>query len=148
MPIGIEKIGAVASSCSANSAEACSYEKHLETVFGRCFESYFPTLSDFKCLYLFSFGKKGTGELLRHFRWDLNVTKLNKYYEKGNTVLFVVLRRFVSPCRWEDLEEIFGKKGPVLSEIFWEGVKFLQAVWECNSESYTPNIHEGVCYQV
>ena len=34
-----------------------------------------------------------------------------------------MLRRLATPARWRDLEELFGKHGPQLSEIFWEALE-------------------------
>lgn len=40
---------------------------------------------------------------------------------------FVLLRRFASPCRWSDVELLFGKPASLLSEIFWETLeRFLE----------------------
>ena len=34
-----------------------------------------------------------------------------------------MLRRLATPARWRGLEELFGKHGPQLSEIFWKALE-------------------------
>ena len=37
----------------------------------------------------------------------------------------MVLRRLTAPARWADLQELFGKFGPQLSEILWKAIEHL-----------------------
>jgi len=43
--------------------------------------------------------------------------------------LAIVLRRLASPCRWTDLELLFGRSASSLSEIFCRGVDELIGRW-------------------
>lgn len=45
------------------------------------------------------------------------------------TACCIVLRRLAAPCRWLDLEPIFGMRLSVLSEVFWEAVTHFVDNW-------------------
>lgn len=54
---------------------------------------------------------------------ELLRTKRNEYGTCPLLTTLIILRRLASPCRWADVEGIFGKHCSQLSEIFWEGVE-------------------------
>jgi len=49
-------------------------------------------------------------------------TDRNRYAVTPLLSACVVLRRMAIPFRWQDLELLFGRYAPQLSEIFWEGM--------------------------
>jgi hypothetical protein len=52
-------------------------------------------------------------------------TSRNRYAVTPMLACCVVLRRLATPARWSDLEHLFGKHAPQLSEIFWEALEML-----------------------
>ena len=50
-------------------------------------------------------------------------TARSRYACDQLTPCCIILRRLAAPCRWLDLEPIFGMRLSVLSEVFWEGIK-------------------------
>ena len=82
----------------------------------------FNSLSNFECFVNFRFCKDDIIKFSRAMGWPSNVTKTSRNGYRLNPILAtcIVLRRFAGPCRWVDLEEVFGKHSSQLSEIFWE----------------------------
>lgn len=54
---------------------------------------------------------------------DSGRTSRNQYSKNPLLTTLIILRRLASPCRWIDLEILFGKHSSQLSEIFWEGIE-------------------------
>lgn len=62
----------------------------------------------------------------------LNVTPTflrRRYNVPSVECLAIVLRRLASPCRWTDVEELFGRTVSSLSEIFHETVEHVAEKW-------------------
>lgn len=81
----------------------------------------------------FNFNIFSTEESLRLFRFrphelgavagvaGFNGRTTNRRYRcDGITAACIVLRRLASPCRWFDLERLFGMTTHALSEVFWQ----------------------------
>ena len=50
-------------------------------------------------------------------------TERNGYKCDPITACCIVLRKLASPCRWKDIEYLFGMHAHALSEVFWEVVE-------------------------
>lgn len=94
-----------------------------ETGKQRCFHEVFDALTYETILAEFAFGKAAIEHILLEFDWKKTVTSCNGFNAPGITVLCILLRRFVAPCRWKHVEALFGMKAPVLSELFWVGLE-------------------------
>lgn len=94
------------------------------------FSFNFNSFSEASCLSLFRFRKADLIRVVRLIGWPQEKvhTSRNRYSVSPILACCVMLRRIATPARWRDLEELFGKHGPQLSEIFWEAVvHFLEA---------------------
>ena len=94
-----------------------------------CFSFNFNRFSEAECLNWFRFRKGDIIRLVDVAAWPQakRSTSRNQYHTSPLLRTCVILRRLASPGRWADLEEFFGKHGPQLSEIFWEGMeRFLE----------------------
>eukprot|EP00171_Calliarthron_tuberculosum_P001768 IDg1768t1 len=87
----------------------------------------FNGLSNFDCLFLFRFEKDHIKNLLTLNGWPSSKTRTmrNRYACDAMLSTCVMLRRLASPCRWKELEILFGKHASQLSEIFWESIEHL-----------------------
>jgi len=52
--------------------------------------------------------------------WNSGKTRRSRYKCPPMTATCIFLRRMASPCRWVDLECVFGMHTSALSEVFWE----------------------------
>jgi nuclease HARBI1 len=52
--------------------------------------------------------------------WVSGRTRRNRYRCEPLVAICILLRRLASPCRWADLEVVFGKHASALSENYWE----------------------------
>lgn len=90
------------------------------------FSFNFNAFTNLDCLHHFRFEKRHVSDLVSVMGWPptkLRTTR-NRYRVTPILATCTVLRRLSAPARWRDLEELFGKHGPQLSEIFWEAVEF------------------------
>ena len=58
--------------------------------------------------------------IARIMNWHDEPTKRCRYRCDSTTACCIVLRKLATPCRWYDLEPVFGMHSSKLSEIFWE----------------------------
>lgn len=96
------------------------------------FTDVFNGMSDEQCLLHFRFLR---ADLLRIV--DIVVagprnytTERNMYRSNALLGICVVLKRLSTPQRWADVEVLFRKHAPQLSEIFWEAVEGFVDRWE------------------
>ena len=71
-------------------------------------------------LSLFRFRKAEIATVADVFGWTLCRKIRNHYRCDVITARCIVLRRLASPCRWRDVEFLFGMHGSSLSEVFWD----------------------------
>jgi hypothetical protein len=64
----------------------------------------------------------------------------NRYSVTPLLATCIVLRRLSTPCRWRDLEPLFGKHTSQLSEIFWECIENFLSIRE---NLITGELHRG-----
>ena len=57
--------------------------------------------------------------------WKVCKTESNRYRCDLITATCTALRRFSSPCRWRDVECMFGMHGSAMSEVLWEVIEKL-----------------------
>lgn len=86
------------------------------------FSFNFNGLSNFECVANFRFCKSDIERMVRAVSWPTSVTRTsrNGYGTSPILATCILLRRFATPCRWIDLELLFGKQTSHMSEIFWE----------------------------
>ena len=102
--------------------------KYRETMMAEiriiCFETKFQGYSDDFVFNNFCFTKAQLYSLANTISFPITRTKRKRY--RTSSILFtaVVLRRMASPCRWDDLNLLFGKHASQLSEIFWESIAY------------------------
>ena len=82
-------------------------------------------LSERQSLSLFRFRKAEIGIFANFMGWKAWKTELNRYRCDLITATCIVLRRLSSPCRWRDVECMFGMHGSAMSEVFWEVIEEL-----------------------
>lgn len=82
----------------------------------------FNSLSEEQCLLQFRFTREYVEKMVSVVGWPAGMThsSRNRYSCSPILCTCVLLRRLATPCRWTDLELLFGKHTPQLSEIFWE----------------------------
>lgn len=101
-----------------------NYKNHVERcLMLKCsiFEQTFNHMSDHENLRLFRFKKRDVMRMAAVVRWDdVPHKSINLYRTTRLLGTAVFLKRLASPFRWQDLEVLFGKHAPQLSEIFWE----------------------------
>lgn len=91
------------------------------------------------CFNLNAYGKADALSLFRFEPADIGkladalavreASSRRRYRVSPEEALCVVLRRLSSPCRWRDLELLFGRSSSALSEIFFETVEDLIERW-------------------
>ena len=86
------------------------------------FSFNFNSLTDACCLFLFRLTKHYLFMMMTAVGWDRVITKRNRYACSPLLVTCVILRRLTTPCRWQDMELLFGRHGAQLSKMFWEGI--------------------------
>ena len=91
------------------------------------FSFKFNCLTDQDCLHNFRFQKRQISQLVSVMSWpEMQMrTSRNRYRTSPILATCIVLRRLAAPSRWRDLEELFGKHAPQLSEFFWEAIEYL-----------------------
>jgi hypothetical protein len=80
----------------------------------------FNSYSDQSCLRDFRFCRKDVPRLVDVIGWVSGRTRRNRYKCEPLVAICILLRRLAYPCRWSDLEVVFGKHASALSEIYWE----------------------------
>ena len=105
------------------------------------FSFNFNALGDQQCLILFLFKKKHVLRMVAAVSWPpmKRSTSRNRYAVTSILVTCLVLRRVSSPARWTDLEMIFGKIQPHLSEIYWEALENMCQVHKHVMTSIAPS---------
>ena len=76
--------------------------------------------SDEESCKMFRFRTKEIGKVADLIGFTLGRTSRKNYFCSEITAACIVLRILAAPCRWSDLEVIFGMRSYVLSEVFWE----------------------------
>ena len=79
--------------------------------------------SDQESLSLFRFRKAEIGTIADILGWKACRKVRNRYKCDVITASRIVLRRIASPCRWSDVESVFGLHSSCLSEVFWEALE-------------------------
>ena len=112
---------------SANHKLDLSRSQRVST---SCFSFNFNGLSDRDCLMHFLFRKEDIIRMIPVVAWPESVTHTarNGYGMTAILATCILLRRLATPCRWHDLELLFGKHASHLSECFWETLEcFMEA---------------------
>lgn len=101
--------------------------RRVEELRSVCWYDTVMGMADDQLLLLFRVCRSELCEMVEAVGWpdDMNKTSRNEYKTCPLLTTLVMLRRLASPCRWSDIECIFGKHSSQLSEIFWEGVENL-----------------------
>ena len=76
--------------------------------------------SEHECLQLFRFRSREIPKVVSLMEWTSGKTKRSRYRCDPITACCVVLRKMSTPCRWFDVEILFGMRSSALSEVFWE----------------------------
>ena len=74
--------------------------------------------SEHECLQLFRFRSRDIRKVAFLVEWSSGKTKHSRYRCDPITAWCVVLRKLSTPCRWFDVEILFGMKVFVLREVF------------------------------
>lgn len=69
-------------------------------------------------------------------------TERSGYYCDAITAACIVLRRLAAPCRWHDLEIVFGLRCYVLSQVFWEALEGFLRDWAHILETFRSDLME------
>jgi nuclease HARBI1 len=128
----------IASAFTSTSALCAAMKMHMEVKENRdnhvrrskCvstsdFSFNFNCFSDSDCLSLFRFRKSDVLRMVKAIAWPeyrIGSTR-NRYSVTPLLDSCILLRRLASPCRWRDLDLLFGKHASQLSEIFWECIE-------------------------
>ena len=81
-----------------------------------------------QALSLFRFRPKHIGRLATLLQVDTSFP-VSRHSVDRVECLCIVLRRLSSPSRWSDLEELFGRSGSALSQIFYATIELLVVKW-------------------
>lgn len=105
--------------------ERVNYSNHYNranNIFSIDFTFNFNRFSESECLLYFRFCKEDIERLVSVFGWPSEKTRTSRgrYCVTPILSVCIILRLLASPCRWGDIEELFGKHGPQLSTVFWE----------------------------
>ena len=76
--------------------------------------------SDESALRDFRFQIKDLARISDTMGWVYGKTERNGYTCVPFTACCILLRRMASPCRWADVEYLFGMRSSTLSEVLWE----------------------------
>lgn len=79
--------------------------------------------SDEQGLRDFRFRPREIGRIADVIGFHAETTRRCGYCCDLVTAACIVMRRLASPCRWHDLEDTFGMRYYVLSEVFWEALE-------------------------
>ena len=79
------------------------------------------------CLRDFRFRAHEIRRIRNIVGWILGVTTRSRYRCSATTATCLVMRRLASPCRWADMEVMFGMTSWAMSEVFWEVVETFQS---------------------
>ena len=71
----------------------------------------------------FRFQVKDISKISGAMGWFAGKTQRNGFKCPPLTACCIVLRKLSSPCRWKDVEYLFGMHSSALSEIFWEVIE-------------------------
>lgn len=71
-----------------------------------------------QCLIDFRFRQTEIGRIAQLTGWDGGRKERNAYRCSGLYARCILLRRMESPCRYRDIEQVFGMHTSALSEIF------------------------------
>jgi len=124
------------------------YEGHLirsRAIDATVFPSKFLSLSDADCLLHFRFTKVDIMRIVPIIAWPEEKTHTSRSRYRTTPLLStcILLRRMASPCRWKDVEVLFGKHSTQLCELFWETVEyFLEARQHLLTGDITPSYME------
>jgi nuclease HARBI1 len=96
------------------------------------FSFNFNGFSESDSLSLFRFRKDDVLRMMTAIAWPAHrfASKRNRYSVTPLLATCIVLRRLSTPCRWRDLELLFGKHTSQLSEIFWECIENFLSIRE------------------
>lgn len=75
---------------------------------------------DEQCLKNFRFSRKETSRIADFIGFMIGKTTRNQYSCNFLTASCIVTRQLASPCRWTDVERMFGMRNYLLLEVFWE----------------------------
>lgn len=91
------------------------------------FNFNFNPFTEFECLIRFRIKQSNIQRLVPILGSPLNeTTTFREKYSVSAILAICLLRRpLLSPCRWDDFEELFGNHGAQLSTIFWEAAEHL-----------------------
>lgn len=108
------------------------FVSHNHLISSTSFDDVFMAMGDEQCLVNFRFERK---DLLRIVKVVFPVssrysTQRNNYASTALLATCVILKRLSTPHRWTDVECLFRKHSPQLSEIFWEGIEDFVGVWK------------------
>jgi len=95
------------------------------------------------CLRDFRFRSSEIPVICSLFNWDHGKTARSRYRCDPITASCIVLRRLASPCRWADLEYVFGMHSSHLSEIFWEVLETFYASRHTLITSFRSDLIQG-----
>lgn len=73
-----------------------------------------------ECVREFRFRPSEINEVMKQTGWVAESTKRNRYACNPYTATCILLRRLAYPCRWKDLEFMFGMHASHMSEVFHE----------------------------
>ena len=76
--------------------------------------------SEQESLQLFRFRSREIPIVASLMEWTSSKTKRSRYRCDPITACCVVLRKLSTPCRWFDVDILFGMRSSALSEVFWE----------------------------
>ena len=87
-------------------------------------------------MFHFRFVKSNVIRMMAAVTWAVQktCTSRNRYRTTQILATCIVLRRLACPARWVDLELMFGKRRPHLSEIYWEA---LETMWRTYKQLMT-----------
>lgn len=78
--------------------------------------------SEEQSLKEFRFRTTEIGTVADLIGFTIGKTTRKNYFCNDITAACIVLRRLAAPCRWSDLEHMFGMRMYKLSEVFWEAL--------------------------
>ena len=99
--------------------------------------------SDESALRDFRFQIKDIARVSDTMGWNAGKTVRNGYKCMPFTACCILLRRMASPCRWADVEYLFGMRSSALSEVFWE---VMESFYEAQGHLVL-NLREGLLAQ-
>lgn len=107
-----------------DKANVVSRMLHIKT---KCFN--INVFSDEESLKNFRFRRHEIGRLSELVSFTQGITKRCQYACDAVTAACIVARRLAAPCRWYDVELMFGMPYYTLSEVFWEALEMFIDQW-------------------